>query len=70
MGFACKQTSGGVRIILPPLEKPQPMSMRPLSSQLPKRPKMILPPRPNTATLAPLDRLKLRRKLNKKYKLI
>lgn len=70
MGFACKHTSGGVRIILPPIEKPPPMSTRPISSQLPTRPKIFLPPRPNTATLSPLDRLKLRRRLNKKSKLI
>jgi hypothetical protein len=70
MGFTCKHTSGGVRIILPPIEKPPPMLSRPVSSQLPIRPKMVLPPRPNTAMLAPLDRLKLRRKINKKSKLI
>lgn len=66
MAFTCKHTTGGVRIILPPLEKLPPMSMRPVSSQLPIRPKMILPPRPNTAMLAPLDRLKMLRRMRKK----
>lgn len=66
MTFTCKHTTGGVRIILPPIEKPPPMSMRPVSSQLPIRPKMVLPPRPNTAMLAPLDKLKMLRRMKKK----
>lgn len=58
MTFTTKESSGGIRIVLPPI--------RPTSSQLPLRPKIKLPPRPTSALpLAPLDKLKLLRKIKR-----
>ena len=58
MTFTTKENSGGIRIVLPPI--------RPTTSQLPLRPKIKLPPRPRSALpLAPLDRLKMLRKIKR-----
>ena len=59
--FEEKRTYGGVKVILPPLNH------RPVSQQVAKRPKIIIPVRPSTVgpVLSPLDRLKALLKLKR-----
>ena len=60
--FEDRATRNGVKIILPPIHP------RPVSQQLPKRPRVIsIPKRPQTVgpVLTPLDRLKSLRKLRR-----
>ena len=61
--FESKRTTNGMKIILPPINNP-----RPVSQQLPKRPKQYTyPHRPNTVDplLPAMNRLKYLRKLKR-----